>query len=927
MNYNKTSILIPSQLPEFVRDNPDYEKFVLFVKAYYEWMETNGQTLYYSKNLLDNVDIDKTLDEFLKYYINDFLPYFPEEALIDKRQAIKIAKQLYKSKGTPASFEFLFKILYNSDFEIFYTKDLVLKASDGEWYITKSLKLDTNDRNFLSIKNYRIIGETTKSFATVENAIIVGNKIEIFIADIERLFQSGEFIRVIDNQNQDILFNGQPLRGKILGQISQININPKNRGTLYQKGDPVIVYGGLNSNTGVGATAEVNETTKGSIRSISVVTGGYGFRESPDSIIILTDAPGANAVIGSVDDNPSKIAEVTFLPTDLIFPQVEYRLSANNYHFSNIAITDANTTLLNAFSFTSFTTYPISSILVTNGGGGISAVPGVFANSLYNTNLSEIKGNIVNIGILAPIQILNGGVGYEANDTILISGGTGVGAYAKVTSVNSNGSITSVSFVPGQNSYPLGGLGYKSSPLPTVSVVSSNVQASNASLYIPGILGFGDTYSLTTDRIGSITSIKIINPGEDYVATPNVSFKVHDVVVKNVLLSDLPIKGDIVYQGENFENSTYRGYFNSLEKLQYDVNPLLSLYAMRVYEFNAKPNPNLPLKIVGKNIEWLIDGQFNSSYDINGIRSFGDGTARATASFLNGLVYSQGQYLNSKGQLSSYDILQNENYNDYTYEITVQKEIAKYRDILLNLLHPSGTKILGRYKLASNSTINMSSDNILTEGHTLAYYTGDDGSTATMRATWDNASNNIITFTNLVGTDLREITFANNFISIKDDSGLEVYSEIISVDADSLIIKDNVWLTFANVAYVTADTGQATINIKALTGAYDIINNGNYSNTAYPLKDIVRVGDKVLVANNTERTVASVNYLTGTITLSSNLSANVGNSLMSVNRTITSSSGEDVKFFGRKGVSFFSQLVTELGDNITTQDGTSITIG
>ena len=36
---NKTSLLAKYQLPEFVRDNPDYENFTLFVKAYYEWME------------------------------------------------------------------------------------------------------------------------------------------------------------------------------------------------------------------------------------------------------------------------------------------------------------------------------------------------------------------------------------------------------------------------------------------------------------------------------------------------------------------------------------------------------------------------------------------------------------------------------------------------------------------------------------------------------------------------------------------------------------------------------------------------------------------------------------------------------------------------------------------------------------------------
>ena len=83
-NNFKTSIRVPSQLPEFIRDDINYETFVAFVQAYYEWLElantananttiatTSGQgTTYGSKNLQDYSDVDSTLDGFLKYYIN-----------------------------------------------------------------------------------------------------------------------------------------------------------------------------------------------------------------------------------------------------------------------------------------------------------------------------------------------------------------------------------------------------------------------------------------------------------------------------------------------------------------------------------------------------------------------------------------------------------------------------------------------------------------------------------------------------------------------------------------------------------------------------------------------------------------------------------------------------------------------------------------
>ena len=469
-NNEKTSLLVGSQLPEFVQADPDYENFRLFLQAYYEWMEQDGGAVQGTKNLLSYRDIDTTTDQFLQYFVNDFLPYFPQEALIDQKVAIKIARQLYQTKGTPASYKFLFKILFNSDFDLFYTKDAVLKASDGKWYVTKSLKLASSDLRFLNIKNYRLFGENSKSFATVENSILAGTKIEVFISNIERLFESGEFVRVVDSNNQDVLFDGQPLRAKIVGQVSQVKIDPKNRGLLYQPGDPVIVYNGLNPDVAspVGAVAEVGETTKGSIQSIKVLTQGYGYTYFPNTIIELTDAPGANAIVGSL--NPAGIANVALIPIDDIGLKKNITIGASNYNFSNIAVSNANTVLSDAFSFTSFPTYPLSSVLVVNGGGGISMIPTAEAKSYYPTDTAN-TALLSSLGILGPVQILNGGEGYQANDVIVFTGGSGQGAYANVISVNAIGSITKVDYVQGPiKGYPYGGMGYKSTDLPSLSV-------------------------------------------------------------------------------------------------------------------------------------------------------------------------------------------------------------------------------------------------------------------------------------------------------------------------------------------------------------------------------------------------------------------------------------------------------------------------
>ena len=713
-NGHKTSLLVPSQLPGFIRDNPDYDKFVAFLQAYYEWMETNGQVLDRTQNLLSYKDIDTTTDEFLKYFINDFLQYFPQDALISKQEAVKVAKQLYQSKGTPASYQFLFRILYNSDFDLFYTKDAVLKASDGQWYVAKSLKLATLDKHFLNINNYRLFGETTKSIATVENSVIAGTKTEVFISNIERLFQSGEFVRVVDNANQTVLFNGKPLRAKLVGQISQIKIDPNNRGLLYQPGDPVIVYGGLETANGHGATAVVGTTTAGSILNINVLTGGYGYSDSPNTVINITNAPGAAAIVGSLDPKANSVANVAYVPLDSIAPHQYIRLDSLDYQFANIANANTNTVMADAFSFLNMQLFPISSILLQNGGGGIKKPPVVTAESRYK-DLNDDYASFKSLGILAPIQIRNGGQGYQLNDTIVFTGGSGYNANAYVSNVAANGMIRTIKYTSDGFS-PLGGMGYTVTGLPTLSVNSANVLASNADIFVPDILGDGASFSVLTDRTGAISTINILDNGEDYTSRPNVSLKVEDIVVANVSIANVPQLGDVVYQGTSLEVATYFATVNNVVLLSPNGDPTQSLYNLRVFEYNSVPNPTQNLKIAGKNINLVMaNTAYTPDYNSNGVRIYGDGRAKANASFLNGLVLSQGQYLSKRGQPSSYDVLQSSIYNNFTYQITVEKEISKYKEILLNLLHPSGMKVLGRYALKSNASFTSTAYTSLTE--------------------------------------------------------------------------------------------------------------------------------------------------------------------------------------------------------------------
>ena len=856
-NGQLTSLLIKNQLPEYIRDNPDYEKFHTFVKAYYEWMEQTGKVTERTKNLLSLNDIDETSSEFIDYFVNDFLPFFPRETLLSREETVKVARQLYQTKGTPASYEFLFRILFNSNFEVFNTKEAVFKASAGIWYVSKSLKLASSNRNFLDTTNLRIFGLESKSIATIEAAVLIGEKTEIFISNIERLFQSGEFVKVVDSNNQDVLFDGEILTAKIVGQISQIKVNSQKRGSLYQPGDPVVLVDGLDDPVnGVPASAIVSETTKGSLQRINVVNGGFGYSLKPNTVVTVLNGGGAKANVyqlanylppsytitnggtgyrindkvvhdggtfafvsavdahGTITDikyvpsiNAQAIlgltagvessnvladgaiiktstatrtskANVSYITTDIIGYKDDVIISNSQFFFANMTSANVDTRLIDALSFSELETSSIFSMIVDNGGGGIFSIPEIQVVSTIPTEDEfDVYGGqrspIEPLGILAPIQIINGGGWYQANDRIIFSGGSGHGAYANVTSVGANGTITGISYQFDPNDpfplYPLGGTGYTNEFLPSVTVQSANAHASGAQIEVPAILGTGAEFSLVVDRVGSVTSIKLENYGEDYSSQPGVSLKVQDIVVSNVAIENLPKKGEYLYQGPTIDLATYVSRVNSISLLAPDANTELSLYNLQVFNYNSNPNPNLVLTIAGedRNINMKMANSafpqfektytyfdalgnktvFKRNYNKFGYINYGDGTARANATFLNGLVIGDGQYLTSQGQPSSYDIMQDDRYNNFTYMITVDREIAKYRDILLGLIHPVGANIIGRYGLKSRNNLNLHKQNSLYVSKPLSYYIGEHVSDAVSIVTdFNNKSNNVIVF-------------------------------------------------------------------------------------------------------------------------------------------------------------------------------------
>jgi hypothetical protein len=155
MDFNQEKFIsnfIENQFPRFYQeDGPD---FILFVKAYYEWLESSGVTegdgnggaIREARELLTYRDIDDTIEKFLEYFQKKYLYGIPFNIIANKRFLLKHILDVYRSKGTIQCYRLLFKLIYNEDVDIYLPSIDMLRISDGTWYQPRYLEVTQNSR-------------------------------------------------------------------------------------------------------------------------------------------------------------------------------------------------------------------------------------------------------------------------------------------------------------------------------------------------------------------------------------------------------------------------------------------------------------------------------------------------------------------------------------------------------------------------------------------------------------------------------------------------------------------------------------------------------------------------------------------------------------------------------------------------------------
>ena len=268
---NRISVLIPRQVPSFVRDS--HPQFITFLQKYFELMEDSDGTIEEIKQLLELQDIDTTEDRLLIQFHKELAGNVPFGVLNDKRTLYKNIKQFHRARGTEKSFRALFRFLFNDEIDFYYPYVDMLRTSDGIWVVNKTIRVFVDAGDPFTLVDKRIYGIGSGTSAVVERVLKYQTGIfpvyEIFLnpKSIEDgAFSPGEVVHTEDDS----------VRVKVYHCVIGVNITDP--GLAYEEGDAITVSGG----SGIGCILKVGSVgPNGEIKSINIVDPGVNYGTPP----------------------------------------------------------------------------------------------------------------------------------------------------------------------------------------------------------------------------------------------------------------------------------------------------------------------------------------------------------------------------------------------------------------------------------------------------------------------------------------------------------------------------------------------------------------------------------------------------------------------------------------------------------------------
>lgn len=717
------SPFIDQQFPSFYRDSG--KNFVAFVRAYYEWLESEGGALRQARGLLETLDIDLTEAQFIEHFKKTYISSIPESIAVDKRLLVKHVLDLYRSKGSKRAVELLFRLLFNEDIEVFVPGDYLLRPSDGVWTKTDYIEITSNP-NIPRLVGRTITNSSGSAIAVVENAFsksIGGKAVNVlYLSSVRGTFKYGD--RIICSGVIEL--SAAPV---VVGSLTAIPI--ENGGFGYSVGDILDVSG---SGTGGKARVAAVRDENGKV-NFRLINGGSGYSMNASITVSTTlNIVIDNLVNGQFTNSTSVYDTTTNANGTIVFANTSY-LTLINFSPSlkfnpGDTITDGNTS---------------ARVVETLGGGGAGAtfkIGDLINKEVYQLN-SDIINDYVSTKLETQVRILT------SSQTGPFSPGDSIGSVANTLLIQATYETTNTVLVGERLTNATLGVAnlyvyYSDGQL--MGVTGSASELNNANI-VAGVVLISNTTSsvIRLDR----TPDKVTITSNATVFTSNSTAIVANVVagapefIPLATLNDLtaPTSNAVISQQVRLTDWFFPARTPTfLSNLDYRIDETLTIYNREVgtIAFLTNINPGVgyssPPHVEVVQADVALLGESDGAGGIKGRNAIVDapvssesGVVTAVEVYDSGFGYvpneslsmksdlseisvtgvsvvstdgrGQGRWLGNRGFLSDIMKVQDSDYYQiYSYEVVAKRMLSTYETLVKELVHPAGYKLFGRYR-------------------------------------------------------------------------------------------------------------------------------------------------------------------------------------------------------------------------------------
>lgn len=674
-----------------------------------------------NNKLLDYSDVDKTSEEFLQYFQNDFIPSLDIGSTVDRRLTIKHIKDLYQTKGTAESVQFLMRLLYGQDATIRYPDNETLYLNQSDYSQVRRMRVQilsappqATDR----IIQFESGTKKVQAESVVENVFvdsIEDRKYSLEITDNHiGEFTQGSTVTFIDRDGIT------EYTGTVLGVVNDVSdessstyishndsgdilletgggllLEESSVGSLYSFNDKLFFAGSKDNTNATEGQARVDGLSKGGITEIFIETGGQDY-EGEDLIVFDntgTSGGGAEAVIGSVGDEILLEGGSTFGHYEVTATAGQTLVGGPGVRDDNGNLIIFNDNTLKVFVDdvlqTPNTTYTEKDYSHKNDRvvftDALSAGQRVDMYTEFNQLVYE-DGQEINlettVGNIRSVKILSGGGGYESVPTAFPGGYiymddlSGYQVNEVVTGQTSNATATVLRIETDKKR-----LVVKRLPTDTGAFITGEVINAGTSLtqrtntLVKVTSGTGGKIFCFSNEIGGVNSINLIEQGNDYI---------YDSVV-----SDKSVFPMLITTPTNTLNKgvtiTGQASGTTAEVVDYDADRHILKYTNLNGHF-----------LIDEVVTYQNTDQFEvmKSNPYNARGKFG------------GEGIMQEQFLTDKGHVNAAasNIQDGRYYQTHSYVIKVGESINKYRSTVKDLLHPAGHIFFGEVALENTIT-------------------------------------------------------------------------------------------------------------------------------------------------------------------------------------------------------------------------------